>query len=180
MIVSSDCHRKSREYCRDFLLQNRQHLPLLLKLALDTNQKFHYKACWILELIIEADVSIILPYIDIFSATLPNYKHDGALRSVSRICLMILTTHVSSTKIGLSLITEKHVTLISEICFCWLIEDQKVATKVYAMRTLYEISKLRPAITAELKEAIVNGYADHSAGYKAASKDILRQMSRGS
>ena len=46
-------HRKPREVIRDFVLKNPDVYPNLLQMAFEIDYKFHFKACWIIELVAE-------------------------------------------------------------------------------------------------------------------------------
>ncbi|HEY0047179.1 MAG TPA: hypothetical protein VGB44_10750 [Flavobacterium sp.] len=178
LISSSDCHRKSREICRDFFLNNKNYISNLLNTAFDVKDAFYFKACWILELVAESDLSIISPHLNRFCDVLPHVAHDGALRSVSKICMILTQKLAASPQTPSPFLTEENLTKITESCFKWLVDDEKVATKAYAMRALYEIGKFQPEIHAELIDAVSHGYANHSFAYKAASKDILRRIEK--
>jgi hypothetical protein len=73
-------------------------------------------------------------------------------------------------------LSESHEKKIIETCFDWLIQDKKVATKVYSMRTLFLFGKKHPWINEDLKTILSQDYFKHSAAYQAAAKDILRKL----
>ncbi|WP_232226276.1 hypothetical protein [Flavobacterium sp. ACAM 123] len=64
-----------------------------------------------------------------------------------------------------------------ESCFEWLIDEVlKVATKVYAVRTLFELGKKNNWIYPELKRILSDDYYKHSAAYKAVAREILKKI----
>ena len=73
-------------------------------------------------------------------------------------------------------LTEIQETKIIETCLDWLIQDEKVASKAYSMRALYNFNKKHSWINEELKMILSQDYPNHSAAYKAAAKDILRKL----
>jgi len=172
-IENSTSHRPIRDYISECIFNDPSLLSELMQMALDVNNKNHYKACWILELVLEKHIEWLKPYCTEFCAILPFYLHDGALRSVSKICLFAAIEHLKSNE---QFLDKNQVTVICECSFDWLITNQKVAAKAYAMRTLFELGKLQSWIYPELRIVLEQGYPNHSAAYKAASKDVLRRM----
>lgn len=171
-VENSTAHRPSRDYHSDCVFGNPALLNDLMTMALNTQNPFHYKACWILELILEKHISWLLPNLDAFCDVLPLFTHDGALRSVSKICLFSSKEHLKTNEF----LSNDQIRTITECSFDWLISDKKVATKAYSMRTLFELGKLEPWIYPELKPILQQDAAFHSAAYKAAGKDILRRI----
>ena len=77
---------KSRDDNKDFIFANPDYLKYLLEIAFNIKDKNHHKACWILELICEEKMDLFLPFLEDFCETLPHYKNDSAIRSISKIC----------------------------------------------------------------------------------------------
>lgn len=175
-IAASTAHRPVRDALAQQAMDNENTCHELIALALSTNNKHHYKACWILELVLEKDMALLAGYLTAFCNTLPDYRHDGAVRSVSKICLFIVTRHIKSWD---GFITKAQQPQITEACFDWLIGGAKVAAKAYAMRTLFLLGKTESWIYPELQQILQQDYHKHSAGYKAAARDILMKMEHG-
>ena len=169
LVEESTAHRLNREFIRDYVIQNPDKLEFLMEIALDENDKIHHKACWSLELIFELKLELILPFLDDFIAKIPVYKNDSAIRPVSKICLFLSKSKTIK-------LTEIQETKIIETCLDWLIQDEKVASKAYSMRALYNFNKKHSWINEELKMILSQDYPNHSAAYKAAAKDILRKL----
>ena len=62
LIEGSTAHRINRESIRDYVFQNPENLQFLMEIGLNENDKIHFKACWILELIFELKVELLLPF----------------------------------------------------------------------------------------------------------------------
>lgn len=169
LVEKSTAHRLNREFIRDYVIQNPDKLQFLMEIGLNENDKIHFKACWSLELIFELKLELLLPFLDDFIAKIPFYRNDSAIRPVSKICLFLSKSKTVK-------LTENQETKIIETCLDWLIQDEKVAAKVYSMRTLYNLGKKHPWINDELKIILSQDYPSHSAAYKAAAKDILRKL----
>jgi hypothetical protein len=171
-IAKSTAHRPSRDYHAALVFGNPALLSDLMDFALDVEDKNHHKACWILELVMEKNIEWLSPHLDRFCEALSKFTQDGAARSVSKICMFAATRHLKTN----DLLSGQHLKKITEACFDWLIGDAKVATKAYAMRALLQTGKLQTWIYPELKIVLEMGYAQHSAAYQAASKEILKQI----
>lgn len=172
-IVNSTAHRPVRDELSGMVLKDESLLQELTGLAFDVTDKNHYKACWILELVYEAKKEWIAKDISTLCNTLSFYKHDGAIRSISKICLFAVEQHYK-----IAFITPKELQQITESCFDLLIDPNgKVAAKAYAMRALYLLGKKQDWIYPELQQILQQDFAQHSAGYKAAAKDILKKIS---
>jgi hypothetical protein len=88
----------------------------LLELALNTENKYHHKACWILELMLEKHLSTITDFFLLFCQSLSTFKHESAIRAIAKIW-QFTTKHLL-----LSSIEEKQIT---ESCSDWLIDEIK-------------------------------------------------------
>ncbi len=172
-IVKSSGLRESREENRDFIFANPAYLKDLTKIAFNTKDKNHHKACWILELVCEEQIELFIPLITDFCTVLPDFKIDSAIRPASKICLFLITSHYRKKNIPLS---EIQLQKITESCFDWLINDTKVASKCYSIRTLYIIGKHVDWIYPELRILLNKDYKTHSAAYKAVAREILKKI----
>lgn len=160
---------ENRNRMRDFVLQQPELLEELIAFGTDLNNKNHHKGVWIIEMLAEHQTEILFPYIDIICQTISKYKNDSAIRGISRVAYFFGT----SKKITL---TEPQREKLTEICLDWLIRDERVACKVYAMKTLAHFGKKEPWMAADLKEIIARDYTNQSAGYKAAAREILKHL----
>ncbi|MFP9115673.1 hypothetical protein ACLI1A_17165 [Flavobacterium sp. RHBU_3] len=172
-VANSTAHRPSREGLANRVLADAQLLPELLSIAFDTKNKSHHKACWILELVLENNIALISPYLDEFCNTAKSYNHEGAIRSISKICLFLAQQN-HTTPVTLN---QQQKELITETCFDWLIApDGKVASKAYAMRALYLLGKDTDWVYTELQRILQDDFTKHTAAYKAAAKELLQKL----
>jgi hypothetical protein len=167
-IENSTAHRKSREDNAHYILDNPELFSELLKFAFNTSNKNHFKSCWILELVLEERLHLVAPFLDTFCDKISEYTNESALRSISKIC-MFLSKHM--------ILTKDQEQKIIESCFDWLIlENVKVATKAYSIRTLFELGKKKEWVYLELKRILSDDYTKYSAAYKAVAREILKKM----
>ena len=168
-LENSSASRKSRDSNCELALENPENLKTVFDLAFDLENKNHFKAWWCLELVLEKELLLINPYLDFFSATISKYKHNSAIRPISKIS-MLLAKAKSIT------LTEKQEKQIIETCLDWLIGEEKVATKAYAIRALYDFSKKHIWIKIELKTILTQDYPLHSYAYQAVAREILKKL----
>ncbi|MDG2433933.1 hypothetical protein [Flavobacterium sp.] len=167
-IANSSAYRASRDENANEILSNPHLFCDLVAIALNTSDAHHFKACWIMEIVLEQQLFLLTGFLNTFCDQLPHYNNESALRSISKICLFI------SQHLALSPQQEEQIT---ESSLDWLIDEKrKVATKAYAIRTLFELGKTRKWIYPELKRILTDDYGKYSAGYQAVAKEIVKKI----
>lgn len=174
-IDQSTAHRKSREQLSNYVLRHLDVLQDFLQIAFDPTHKNHVKAFWSLELVCEKKLKLFVPYLDQFCEVLPQLKDDSAIRPATKICLFLAKSN--HRKNGISLTHEQEHSLI-EALIDRLIQNEKVAAKVYAMRALFVLGKKHNWVHDELKIIIEQDYANHSAAYQAATRNLLKKLQK--
>lgn len=174
-IANSTAHRTIRDLLSSQVLNNAVLLPNLFEIAFDTNDKNHHKACWTLELVLQAKIEWLGNYVEDLCNVLPNFKQDGAVRSISKICMFAAQHNQKNPEF----LNGDHLQLIMEASFDWLIDEKvKVASKAYAMRTLFILGKKEDWVYPELSRILTEDSMKHSYAYIAAAKDILKRIKR--
>ena len=170
-IAHSTAHRKSRDDNADYVLRNGLS-DALVSLALDTTDKNHFKACWTLELVLEQNLDLLKPRLSEFCDNLLRWKNDSALRSISKIC-MFCVKRLRQTP---DFLTNEQILQITEACFQWVISDEKVAAKAYAIFTLFETGKKLDWVYPELVPVLQHGFPDHSPAYQSVARKVLGKI----
>jgi hypothetical protein len=166
-------YKDSRQKYADEVLDNRELISELISLCFETSNKFHPKACWVLELICFEKIESIQEYSEFFCNNIKELTNESAIRSASKICMLLTIAHFKKTEIILS---ENQLQQLTEACFDWLIKDTKVASKAYSIRTLHIIGSHFDWILPELKHILEKDYANHSPAYKAVAREILKKI----
>jgi len=174
-IDNCSAYRKDREKNRNLALRNPDFLKLLVEVAFDPAQEHHHKACWILELVCEKKLKLIVPHIDLFLETAPRFTNDSAIRPAAKISMFLAKSNHRANGINLSQLQE---TQIIEQCLDWLISDEKVAAKSYAIKALFVLGKKYDWVHEELKTILEQDYAHHSAAYKATAREVLKRLNK--
>ena len=170
-IAKSNASTNCRNGIRDFVLENPEYLKEVVAFGIDLTNKNQYKGVWIIEMLAETHPELLVPFINQIADVASKYKHESAIRGISRTILFLST----SKKISL---TEEQKEKFIETSLDRLIGDDKIAPKVFAMYTLCHFSKEHDWIKEELQNIINKDFAEQSAGYKAAAREVLRKISK--
>jgi hypothetical protein len=165
--------RENRQILANEVLLNPSLLAELITLCFKISDSNSYKACWVLELFCYEKINDLEPHLDYFCSNIEKLKEESAIRPIAKVCLLLVTSHLKKTGIQL---TDFHIQKITETCFDWLINDRKVASKCYSIRTLHLLGKQADWIHPELKVILEKDYPDHSAAYKAVAREILKKI----
>lgn len=168
-IAVSNASTNCRNGLLDFVLKNPDAMPDLIAIGTDLTNKNHYKAVWIIEMLAEHSAKMLIPFVEIICETMAHYKHESAIRGMSRVAYFLST----SKEIAL---TANQKEKLIETCLDWFIGDAKVAPKVYAMYTLCHYAQKEDWIKEELRQIIDKDYLSQSAGYKAAAREVLKKI----
>ena len=172
-IDQSTAHKKSRITVSNFAMKTNENLAELINIAFDISHKNHVKAFWSLELVCDKKLKLFLPYIDGFCAILPKLKDDSAVRPATKICMFLAKSN--HRKNGIDLTKEQEHNIIENLVDR-LIQNEKVASKVYAMKALFVFGKKYDWIYEELKPIISQDAFEHSAAYQACARNILKKI----
>ena len=174
-ISQSTAHRKSRVSLSNYIIRHENLLNEFLEIAFDIQNENHVKAFWSLDLVCEKKLKQFVPYIEDFCSVLPKIKDDSALRPATKIAFFLVKSN--HRKNGISLTQEQEHNLI-EALIDRLIQDEKVAAKVYAMKALFVLGKKYDWVHEELKTIISQDYSNHSAAYQAATRNLLKKLNK--
>ena len=171
-IANSTAHRASREQNTAYLFENPGLFSDLFSLATNLKDKNHHRACWVMELVLEQKLDFIFPHTNIFCETINKFTNDSAIRPVSKIVLFLVTHNHKKQPV----LSQDNLQKITETCFDWLINDMKVASKAYAIQTLYLIGKTEAWVYPELKQILSQDFPNHTPAYKSVAKRILKKI----
>ncbi len=175
-LYQTTVYRASREQFRDRVLNNPDLMKGLTDVAFDLDDPYHFKACWILELLAEVKVDFFAPYLDMFCNVINRYTDDSSIRTIAKTGLLIVRENYAlQSKFVLN---QKQINQITECCMDWLITDQKVAPKAYAAETLFVLGRYQSWIYPELKQILSDGYTQHSAAYQATARKLIKLIDK--
>ncbi|HZH69682.1 MAG TPA: adenylosuccinate lyase [Flavobacteriaceae bacterium] len=174
-LMALKAYKKSREDLAFFVMSNPKEFEKLLHFAFQHKKEISYKAAWVLEMVCIYKLEMIYPQIDLFLKNISKATYDQSVRPFAKICELLITAHYRKNT-TLTLNTSQKE-LVATICFDWLIGNQKVACKAYAMQCLYLLGKEIHWIHSELNPVLLNDFPKESAAYKARARHIIRKIS---
>ncbi|MGZ0016547.1 adenylosuccinate lyase [Yeosuana sp. AK3] len=172
-----DATREKRLKYANMVLDDLSLMPYLMTVLFMTDDKISFRAAWILEYVCAEYIGLIIPYLDDFTLKLKEIHLDSAVRPVAKVCELLAKSYVSKqTNLIKKTISAVHKERIVEACFDWMIQDEKIATKAYAMNTLFLFGKDYKWVHPELSQILEQDFQNQSAGYKARAKHILKKI----
>lgn len=175
IITQTTGYKKSRQAAADFIMARPELMDDFMKISFEIQNPDHYKACWAMELIALKKLTVFKEYLTLICSKSKMFTNESAIRPLSKIIFLLIEAHYKTSKNKIHFTEEQRQELI-EINFDWLITDTKVASKVYAMRSLQLLGKEYDWIHPELETILTKDFSNHTAAYKAVSKDILKKI----
>jgi hypothetical protein len=153
-------------HAADVVMQRRDIIPALIKLAFADKYPISLRAANTVEIIDSQQPFLIQPYYSKMINTLTGFKVDG----VKRCFLKIFTRHTD-------LDNEKLLCALINSCFAFIAShEETVAVKAYSLEILYQISNKEPELKNELIFAILDQSDKNSGAFKTCSEKILKKL----
>ncbi|RKE94976.1 adenylosuccinate lyase [Ichthyenterobacterium magnum] len=169
--------REKRLHYANLVIDNPNLIPKLLDILFMVDDKISPRAAWVFEFMCGKNIEAAIPYLDTFTKNMHRVHLDSAVRPVAKVCEYLVTAYYAKTdnKIKYAL-TKAHQEKIVESCFDWMINDEKIAPKAYAMNSLYLLGKDYDWIHPELVMILERDYQMQSSGFKARARHILKKV----
>lgn len=172
-------YRQTRLDIARWVLDRPETIDELLSFCFEVDAEISYKATWILEFVCIEKLELLYPKLDLFFKNLPKVYRDQALRPLAKICEMLTKAYyIEKNASALQFLNTSHKEQMTSLCFDWLITDQKVAAKVYAMTALYFLGTEYKWIHPELESIIKQNISNAMPAYKARGKHVLKQLAK--
>nr|WP_262920473.1 adenylosuccinate lyase [Hanstruepera flava] len=164
-------------YYANLVIDNPNLIPKLLEILFMVDDKVSCRAAWVFEFMCGENLEAAIPYLDTFTENFGKVHLDSAVRPVAKVCEYLTKAYYSKTdnKIKMAL-TPKHKERIIEACFDYMINDEKIAPKAYAMNTLFLLGQDYDWIHPELALILERDYQMQSSGFKARARHILKKI----
>ena len=169
--------REKRLYYANLIISQPELIPELLEILFHVDDKVSCRAAWVFEFMCGEKLEAIIPYLDNFTENIHKVHLDSAVRPVAKICEYLIKAYYSKSENPIqSALNSKHKEKITEACFDWMINDEKIAPKAYAMNTLFLLGYETDWIHPELKLILERDYQMQSSGFKARARHILKKL----
>lgn len=171
--------RENRIHYANILLNDSALITKTLDILFMVDDPISPRAAWILEFMCREKLEALVPYLDRFTKNIHKVHLDSAVRPVSKICEYLAKSYYNKTTnlIKQSLNTYHREKIIA-LCFDYLISDQKVAPKAYAMTSLFLFGKDYDWIYPELIIILERDFQTQSVAFKARAKQILKKIKK--
>ncbi|WP_343486021.1 adenylosuccinate lyase [Allomuricauda sp. d1] len=166
---------------RDFLvakvLQHPELVKPLLSQVSEEDKNDTFNGSWVLDNALRKQLEILLPHIDEFCTNLSGLRSESVIRPMAHICEMVVVSHFKQKKeVFVKKLQNGHLEKITECCFDWLIGNHKIATKVFAMTSLFHLGKKFVWIHPELKSVLEQTIATGTTGYQNRAAKTLNEL----
>lgn len=148
-----------------YACESKSNFKELMQCFLDDEYRLAQRAAWSVSWAAKKKPEMIAPHIkDLVSVLYKTNVHDAVIRNSVRVLQEIQ-------------IPEKYHGEVMDACFKFLEKPEThVAIKAFSLTTLFNLSKTYPAIKAELKLMIEDGWEHETAAFKARAKKILPKL----
>lgn len=172
-----DASRENRLKHAKMILEDMSLMPTLIEIMFMVDDKISCKAAWIFEYVCSEYIYGLIPYLDVFTKNLKRVHLDSAVRPVAKVCEMLAKEYDSKhNKTIKKALQALHKERIIEVCFDWMIKDEKIAPKAYSMTTLFLFGKEYDWVHPQLKQILQQDYSHQSAGFKARARMVLKKI----
>ncbi|WP_418509721.1 adenylosuccinate lyase [Corallibacter sp.] len=171
--------REKRLYYANLVLNNPDLVPKLLHILFQVDDKISCRAAWVFEFMCGEKLEAIIPHLDYFTEHMHKVHLDPAVRPVAKVCEYITKAYYSKTENDIQqALTPTHKERIIEVCFDYMINDEKIAPKAYSMNSLYLLGQDYDWIHPELVLILERDFQMQSSGFKARAKQILHKIKK--
>ncbi|MBR9915064.1 MAG: adenylosuccinate lyase [Algicola sp.] len=173
--------REKRLHYAHLVINHPELIPKLLDILFMVDDKISCRAAWVFEFMCGEKLETCIPYLDEFTENIHRVHLDPAVRPVAKICEYLAKAYYAkgANRIKTSL-SRQHQERIIEACFDWMINDEKIAPKAYAMNTLFLFGNDHDWVHPELRMIIERDYQMQSSGFKARARQILKKLNKNS
>lgn len=171
--------RENRKKYAFLVINNPDLIPQVLDILFQVDNKQSYRAAWLLEFVARENLDSILPYLDRITEHMHKVHLDSAVRPIAKICEYLTEAYyhknLNKTKDYLTTIHKERIVVLS---FDYLITNQKIAAKAYAMNTLFLLGKEFDWIHPELTMILERDFKAGSAGFKSRARCLLKKLKK--
>jgi hypothetical protein len=143
-LLNSDSSRMTADLTAEAVENVPEYFKEVLNLSLESKSPVNWRAARVVALCAEETPELFMPYVNLIAQRFPKFQCDGLKRSYA----WLLAKYSE-------FIDLKSQTALIDVCFKYLLEDEKPGVKYNCMKLLFEISKTLPELKGELA-AIIN------------------------
>ena len=169
--------REKRLHYAQLLIDNPKLIPKVLDILFMVDDKISTRAAWVLEFMCGEKLDAIIPHLDRFTQEIHKVHLDPAVRPVAKICEYLVKAYHSKTDNAMKkALTDTYQDRIIEVCFDYMINDEKIAPKAYSMNSLFLLGQDHDWIHPELVLILERDFQMQSSGFKARARHIIKKI----
>ncbi len=138
-ILNSDSLRATADLAVEAVGDVPEYFKEVLDISLEAKPPINWRAARVLVLSAEQYSELFIPYVNKIAHLYASFKNDGLKRSFA----LILSKYVK-------LFNEESQADMIEVCFNYMLSDEKPAVKYNCMKVLFEMIKIIPELKGEL------------------------------
>lgn len=171
--------REKRLYYANMVINDTSLIPKLLDILFMVDDKISSRAAWVFEFMCGEKLETVIPFLDSFTQNIHRVHLDPAVRPVAKVCEYLVKALYSKQDNAIKkALGPEHKEKIIEACFDWMINDEKIAPKAYAMNSLFLLGSDYDWIHPELVLILERDYQMQSSGFKARARHILKKIGK--
>lgn len=170
-------YRENRMRAAQWILNHPETLKEVLDIGFENHPELSHRAWWAFEFVCLERLDLLYPHFDYFFENISRVKGDSSVRPLAHVSEEIVLRYFKKKEETIQhIFSKKHKEQLTEVCFDWLISDQKVACQARAMVCLYYLGKETDWVHPELKMILQRNFSTGTAGYKNRAEKILRAI----
>lgn len=136
-----------------------------------------FNASWVFDHLMRKNLDLVLPFTQDFILGIKNLTSESCIRPMAHTTQMLMESYFVRKKPNFIKALDKELLdILVEVCFDWLLEDHKVATKVFSMSCLYHLGARFKWIHPELKSILQKTITQGTAGYQNRAGKLLHKL----
>ncbi|MBL7473151.1 hypothetical protein [Robertkochia sediminum] len=176
LLKKTSARREEREFAAKIIQNSPEGCATLMKAILQGDREMQIKGCWVLEIVLLNDPTLLESHAKRFMNLIGNLTHGSAIRPVAKILAFWCEAAYSGKNTDYPPLDTNEPERMAKSCFSWMLEDHPVAVKVYSMEALFHLGKEMSWIHPELKAYLLKHYANQSPGFQARAKRLLKKL----
>jgi len=149
----------------------------LLKEVFRQDKHDEFNASWVFDHLMRKKLVLVLPHLELFTNEIKNLSSESCIRPMAHTCQLIAEIYFKKKNPKfIKNITSMQLERLVDCCFDWLIGNHKIASKVFAMTTLFYLGERFEWIHPELKMILEKNIGSGTSGYKNRAKKTLDML----
>ena len=139
----------------------------------------NFAASWTFDHVMRKKLELIVPILNDFIEGLDQVQSESSIRPMAHICQLLTQAYYKAKRpLFRNALSLSYLETMATVCFDWLIEEHKVATKVFAMTSLFYLGETFDWIRPELKSVLEQHLPQGSAGFQNRGIKILNELKK--